>query len=632
MRIDFSYPQAFTNLWNKLKRNYPQELFDMEGVGYQLDLNAFRNKFFSNKTTTADVSIDSNANVSDKGVTAYLTEMIKPFDKLDSYYMMWEYTKKTFGLRTANEAVEYQLDGTIYLNDFAGFSSGKPYCFNYSCYDIATKGLPMVDKVKSLPPKYLYAFKSQVEQFVTIASNSTLGATGLADLLLVISFYVEDVLEKQGDAHFKLATQEDCWMYIKENLVSMVYTINQPMRGNQSPFTNISIFDDVFLRKLSSDYIHPTKGTALNIPIVNKLQELFIDLMNEELRRTPITFPVASACFARDMNFNIKDEKFLDMISDKSVEYGFMNFYIGKSSTLSSCCRLRSDLENDYFNSFGAGSSKIGSLGVATVNYPRLAFKYKDSSIEDFNKELKRLVALCFKVNYAKMLVIQDRIDGGFHPLYTHGFIDLKKQYLTQGVNGFNEMIEIMGHDPLSEDGVNFGLQVIKVANTVNNRYGRKFSVPVNIEQIPAENTSVKLADKDKLLGYDSGYEIYSNQFIPLTTKADMLDRIRLQGIYDEHFSGGSILHLNVENKVPDANSIKELIRTCAKKGVVYVAVNYNDQLCENSHLTVGKRDTCPICGARITDDFTRVVGFLTNTKHWAAVRRRIDYPDRKWY
>ena len=631
MKIPFGCDKEFDSLWDRLEKKYPQDIFEMDGVGSQLDTCCFSKKFFTNNTTTADISIDSNANVSDKGVTAYSIEMGKPLEKLNSYYMMWKLAKKMFGVRTANHIVESSVNGDIYINDFYGFGAGKPYCFNYSCYDIATRGLPMVDKIKSLPPKYLYAFKSQVEQFVTVASNATLGATGLADLLLVMSFYVEDILERCGDAHFKFASEEDCWTYIRETIVSMIYTINQPMRANQSPFTNISLFDDIFLRKLQSDYLHPTKATPLNLEIVRKLQELFIDIMNHELDRTPITFPVVSACFARDNNFVIKDENFLEMVADKNRKYGFLNIYIGKSSTLSSCCRLRSDLDNDYFNSFGAGSSKIGSLGVATINCARLGFKFKDD-VESMKKEFKRLVSLCFMINYIKRTLISERIEGGYHSLYSYGFIDINRQYSTLGINGFNELICLSGYDPLSDDGVEFGLSVIKIANRLNNSLGRKYNVPVNIEQIPAENTSVKLADKDKVLGYNNGeYDFYSNQFIPLTVNADILDRMRLQGVYDEHFSGGSIFHANFENRIYDKERIKDMVKVCAKLGIVYFAFNYVLQRCEQDHMTVGRKDTCE-CGADITENFTRVVGFLTTTKNWHRVRREKDFPERKFY
>ena len=166
-----------------------------------------------------------------------------------------------------------QLNGDIYIHDFHGVAAGEPYCFNYTTYDIMTKGLPMVKKVKSLPPKYLYAFKSQLEQFTVIASNSTLGATGLADVLVVMSYYMKNILETKSDANFHFATEEDCWRYLKENLVSFIYTINQPMRANQSPFTNVSIYDKYFLEKLAGDYIFPD-GSSPDIEIIQKMQDI----------------------------------------------------------------------------------------------------------------------------------------------------------------------------------------------------------------------------------------------------------------------------------------------------------------------------------------------------------------------
>jgi ribonucleoside-triphosphate reductase len=219
-----------------LKSKYPAKLFDLDGVGKQLDLAQFSRNFFSKNTkTTADTSIDANANVDDISVISYSNELKKPFERINSYYMLWKELKRLYGLQIANEIIEMQINGSIYIHDFHGVGAGMPYCYNYSTYDIMTQGLSIVKKIMCEPPKYLYSFKSQLEQFVTIASNSTLGATGLADLLVIMSFYIENILIQQGDVHFKFASEEDCWSYIKENITSFIYTINQPMRGNQSP-------------------------------------------------------------------------------------------------------------------------------------------------------------------------------------------------------------------------------------------------------------------------------------------------------------------------------------------------------------------------------------------------------------
>lgn len=356
MYIPVTYEQDFDDLWMHLKSKYPEKLFNLDGVGEQLDMSKFSKKFFSS-AVTSDASIDANANVDDMSVIAYEKELPKPFLKMNSYYILWKELKKLYGRPFADSVVEMQLTGDIYINDMHGIGAGKPYsyfgdtrvvipdkewpfvtlcdlwnqyaeqmpvtdhgdyeeiipedlkvldaddsyvrvsrivrhqntqpllditvggddepqfqlrvtadhpiilengselpaeqlkvgdalamsqrfrnyildkqrldlkiydsvnvvssispmpeldpkdfgdkaiyvydittetgtfaadgifkahnCFNYSTYDILTKGLPMVKKVKCEPPKYLYSFKSQLEQFVTIASNSTLGA------------------------------------------------------------------------------------------------------------------------------------------------------------------------------------------------------------------------------------------------------------------------------------------------------------------------------------------------------------------------------------------------------------------------------------------------------------------------
>ena len=127
-------------------------------------------------------------------------------------------------------------------------------------------------------------------------------------------------------------------------------------------------------------------------------------------------------------------------------------------------------------------------------------------------------------------------------------------------------------------------------------------------------------------------YELYSNQFIPLITQADMLDRIKLQGLFDNQFSGGAISHINIENRIDDTDLLVDLINATVKKGVVYHAINYNLQKCEDGHMSVGKGEICPVCGKPITDNYSRIVGFLVNMKNAHKVRRTHDIPNRQFY
>jgi len=211
--------------------------------------------------------------------------------------------------------------------------------------------------------------------------------------------------------------------------------------------------------------------------------------------------------------------------------------------------------------------------------------------------------------------------------------MDLKKQYSTCGLNGINEAVEIMGYDILTKEGQDFVFDILNVVNKVNKSMEKRFGYPHNCEQTPSENSAIKLAQSDKILGYNSKYEFYSNQFIPLTVQTDMLNRILLQGMFDNLMTGGAILHLNVAERIENVEDLEKLVRQSIKKGVIYQAVNYVINVCEDGHVSVSRdAQTCPVCGKPITDKLTRVVGFLTNSKNWHKTRREYDFPERKFY
>lgn len=623
MEINFSYDKEFEELIINLKRNYGEEIFEIEGIGSQLDLCRFSQNFYKAKVT-ADASVDANANVEDMSVIAYENESGKPLKRFNSLYLIWKYLKQYYGLQVANRIIEQQISGDYYINDLSGVQ--QAYCFNFTAMDVCEKGLPFVTKVKSEPPKHLSSFLGQMIHFSVYASNSILGACGLADLLIVSSWYVDKLFKENPTL-----PPEYLWKQVKQELQSFVYSCNQPFRGGiQSGFYNVSVYDDVFLDQLCSEYFFPD-GSFANKATIKKIQEIYIDLMNETLRTCAITFPVTTACFAVDGNNNILDREFVKFIADKNREFAFINIYSGKTSVLSSCCRLRSDRANEYFNQFGAGGTKIGSLGVVTINLPRIG-AVADGNKQDFFKILDGMCWDAIRINATKRNIIKKRIENGNQPLYTLGFMDINKQYSTIGVNGINEAVEFMGYDILTEEGQNFVVEILNFINAINDKATTKYKAPHNMEQTPSETSAVKVAKKDNILRVQNKYKIYSNQFIPLTTNADILDRIKLQGMFDSKMSGGSICHLSVDTRIDDAKQIEDLIVSCAKQGVVYWAINYNLQQCEAGHMSVGRKDTCEVCGQPIVTNYTRVVGFITATKNWNKTRRELDYPNRQFY
>lgn len=619
MNFSISWDSEFSYLMASLEQKYGKALFTLDGIGEQMDLNKFSKNFFNNPHTTADVSVDANANVVSKTGIEYNFEMPKPLKRYNSYFLLWKEMRKVYGLEYANKVIESQLTGDIYINDFTDISA--PYCFNYSTYDIALNGLNGISKRLNVEaPKSLSTFLRQVEQFMVVAANSTLGATGFADLLIVASIFVKRIQETGKDGHVAISDVET---YAREKLTEFIYTVNWEFRGNQSPFSNVSLYDDTFLDSLCPDY-------GADKTTVKMLQQIYVEVMNAEMRRTPLTFPVTTACFAIDEARVIKDKAFLKFIADANQEFGFINLYNGSTATLSSCCRLRSERKSEYFNSFGAGSTKIGSLGVVTVNLPRAAQKARGNFM-DFYCNVHDLFVMAERINACKRRLVKKRIELGAAPLYTHGYMDLQKQYSTFGIVGVNEAVQLLGQDILTEKGQEIVEWLLQFISAWIEEAERKECAPHNCEQVPAESSAVKLAQKDAMLGYETGVPLYSNQFIPLVTKADMHDRLRLQGMFDSKLSGGAIAHINVGERIDNPDTMIALMEYAAKVGVVYWAINYRLNCCQNKHTWVGT-EICPTCGEVWDSQITRVVGFFTTVKNWNPVRREHDWPNRQFY
>lgn len=527
MVIEFSYGEEFDNFMDSLKGNLKyKELATLDGIGKQTDMVAFSKKFFgTGGQVTADVSVDSNANVDDTSIIAYEAEVPKPLFRVNAYYLLWKYGKKLFGKNKAEALCKAQFFKDFYINDFHKFAV-MPYCFNFSCLDVVFTGLPFVKKIKSKPPKHLNSYVNQMIQFVTYASNSVAGAVGLADFLICMSYFynkeVKRLMKKSTSktvpdlVRAEMRIDEET----RQQLQSFIFSVNQPFRGgHQSAFTNVSLFDENFLKKLCSEYKFPD-GSSPNPETVKKLQQMYMDVMNETLDNTPATFPVTTACFSVDDNKNILDKEFLQAVCEKNLKYGWINYYSGSTSTLSSCCRLRSEADHEYFNTFGAGGTKIGSLSVTTINLPRIAYmekhnqhmyKPKEDIRDLFIENLKEKVRMCAEVNAIKRHIIKKRIKNGNLPLYTLGFMDIKKQYSTCGLNGINEAVEICGYDILTKEGQDFVNRILTTVNEINKEQEKRFGYPHNCEQTPSENSAIKLAQSDRILGYNKDYEFYSN-------------------------------------------------------------------------------------------------------------------------
>ena len=267
-------------------------------------------------------------------------------------------------------------------------------------------------------------------------------------------------------------------------------------------------------------------------------------------------------------------------------------------------------------------------MGVVCVNLPQLAFKYKDN-VEEFRSKLHDLVILAQEVNYAKRCLLKTSISKGHLPLYTNDYMDLSKQFSTLGFVGLYNAVEILGYDMTTPEGLQVAIDISADMEKDNDEVANKYKIPTNMEGIPAENTAKKLADKDKLLGLNDRYDLYSNQFIPLSAKCNLLDRIQLSAALDKYCSGGSIMHVTVDGKI-NSMIMNDLATSILESGVKYFAFNYEINQCKDcGKIFVGKHTECPECGSPSIERYMRVVGFLTKRSAWSDARQA---EDRQYY
>jgi ribonucleoside-triphosphate reductase (formate) len=400
--------------------------------------------------------------------------------------------------------------------------------------------------------------------------------------------------------------------------------------GSQSSFSNVNLYDKYFLQELFSGIIYPDLSKP-NLESIKSLQKYYMEWFIEESKTQIFTFPVNTVTFYKDDDNKIQDEEFLDVVSELNCYNGAFNIYTGALSSLSTCCRLRSDMTKtkEYVNSgFGVSGVSIGSHRVVTLNLPRIAFQAEDDN--DYFKKLEYYTKIAQDLLDTHRGIMIENINRDKLPLYTHKFMNLSRQFSTIGFIGINEACEIQGYNILDEQGSLFAKNIINKINDLNEHRTKEDGHIRNVEQIPGESAAVMFANKDRLMFTNQKYKIYGNQYIPLWKNVDIHDRIKAQGMYDSCVQGGSICHLNVTDSL-HKNQMKKLILAAAGEGCIYFAINMNNARCNScGKLFIGKFDKSPCHDADVTN-YLRVVGFLVPVDSWMPQRRE-EYKTRQFY
>ncbi len=639
-QVCHTFDRDFINCLNRLHRQYGDDVFEVLGIANRnLDIARFSEEFFNKATANvADVSVDDNANVSEKNISHYESESTKALQKLNSLAALYTWVKKCFSKKDADVALEKVLNGEVFVSDLTSFQ--KPYCFAFDLRNMLYEGMSFFKgNFKIHPPKRTSSFVAQLIQTIAYISNQIVGAAAFPDALIVWDYF----LRQEYGPEYMSEIRENPKMYadVTNQFQNFIYSVNYPFRGaGQSAFTNLSVLDRGFMKSLftkegvsGSDYMFPD-GTTVNIDSAIAFSKLFFEYYTEINSKEGIfTFPVMTLAISIDEHHNFMDTEFVEWVSKANAEKCLGNVFINKPTSFSSCCRLLNNFENlseiGYTNSFGVGTLSVGSHRVAGLNLPRLALLEKENS-NIFEETMQAVHNILF----AHRKLLENSIATGNMPLYTNNWINLKRQYSTVGFVGMHEYLKNKGLNPVEEPSIFEGLKLLKKIEEKMVLWQKEDNCTFNLEQIPAESFAVRLAKLDSILGYNpSEFPLYSNQYLPLWEDSSIYDRFKLQGKFDSHTTGGAILHINVQDNKPlSPTQFRALLEQARTSGTVYFAINLAFSECADQHYSIGQQETCPVCKKPIVNQYTRVVGYLSKVSAWNKTRRTHDYPKRHFY
>ena len=444
-------------------------------------------EFYKKASNAATGSkFDSNANVASKNIATLQTELGKK-DIIDlNRIITSSYIKQLFGKKAAKQYRKDLKHHIIYTHDE---SSLMPYCCSISLYPYLISGLKDLGG-SSQPPKHANSFIGGLINLVFLVAGQFAGAVAIPEFLTYFDHFLridygedyikhlDDIVESVGEHEFSLKHKIEDWFQ------QFVYSINQPAgaRNYQSPFTNIAYFDKYYFEHIfGSDFVFPD-GDMPSWESTKELQKMFMKWFNKERLQTVITFPVETANILVE-NGKYKDEEMADFFAEMWAEgHSFFMYQSDSVDALASCCRLRNAVEDNSFSfSLGAGAIETGSKRVCTLNLNRIIqdwyrkshrrglfklFRYR-GTLQDYIEAVVRRVHMYLRAWNKKL---HDDFNAGILTVYKAGFIDLDKQFLTVGVNGFVEAAEFLGIkvDPDNEEYKQLARDVLGTIKRIN--------------------------------------------------------------------------------------------------------------------------------------------------------------------
>ena len=570
---------------------------------------------------------DANANVEKKNIATLIGELPKAsFIRLNRR-MLTDRIREMFGKELSDRYLSLLNGHFIYKNDETSLAN---YCASITMYPWLLQGtIPLGGN--STPPTNLKSFCGGFVNLVFIVSSMLSGACATPEFLMYMNYFIE--MEYGEDYYLRADEVVDLSKkkrsidkVITDCFEQIVYSINQPTgaRNFQSVFWNISYYDRYYFQSIFGDFIFPD-GSRPHWDSLNWLQKRFMKWFNAERTKTILTFPVETMALLT-RNEEVRDEEYGDWTAQMYSEgHSFFTYMSDNADSLASCCRLRNEIQDNGFSyTLGAGGVSTGSKSVLTINLNRCV-QYAFKKGLPYLEYLEDVVDLMHKVQLAYNENLRDLMEKGMLPLFDAGFINIGRQYLTIGVNGLVEAAEFLGIKITDNpDYVEFVQGVLGMIERLNKKYRTK-DVMFNCEMIPAENVGVKHAKWDKEDGYIVPRDCYNSYFyIVEDENTNILDKFRLHGSkYIEHLTGGSALHMNLEEHLSKAQ-YRQLLRVAAKEGCNYFTFNIPNTICNTcGHIDKRYLHECPKCGSHDVDYATRIIGYMKRVSSFSQPRQK---------
>ena len=533
------------------------------------------------------------------------------------------------------EIANAHRNAEIHLHDLSMLTG---YCAGWSLKQLIQEGLGGIPgKITSAPAKHLSTLCNQMVNFLGIMQNEWAGAQAFSsfDTYLAPFVKVDNLTQKE----------------VKQCIQCFVYGVNTPSRwGTQAPFSNITL-DWTVPKDLENlpaivggkeqDFTYGDCKKEMDM--VNKA---FIEIMIEgDANGRGFQYPIPTYSITRDFDWSETENN--KLLFEMTAKYGtpyfsnYINSDMEPSDVRSMCCRLRLDLRELRKKSggfFGSGES-TGSVGVVTINLPRIAYLASDEA--DFYKRLDHLMDIAARSLKTKRTVITKLLDAGLYP-YTKRYLgSFDNHFSTIGLIGMNEVglnAKWLRADLTHEETQKFAKDVLNHMRERLSDYQEQYGDLYNLEATPAESTTYRFAKHDKeefpdiITANENGTPYYTNSsHLPVGYTEDIFSALDIQDELQTLYTSGTVFHAFLGEKLPDWKAAANLVRKIAENyKLPYYTMSPTYSVCADHGYLTGEQHVCPICGKE-AEVYSRITGYYRPVKNWNDGKTQ-EFKDRKVY